>query len=163
MSNLSSLGPYRTVLTIGQGPPGVTGAPGPAGAQGPKGDQGPIGSPASTLLPMYEAIFDGAFVNVFNHLGTVKLRLADATDTDRICHGYVLIGGPSGADAVVYFQGVNTAVVGAPLGPVFLSTTVPGAVQSTAPPLGSGYVCQRVGIAVSPTAVIFNQGPVVVV
>jgi len=106
-----------------------------------------------------EALAAGDFVNVWNSAGA-KVRKADATTAGKEAHGFVLAAVASGAQATVYFEGTNTAVSGATPGVVYLNTTAGGA-TSTAPS-GAGNVAQRIGFAISATAINFQSEPPVV-
>lgn len=117
----------------------------------------PVGIGADTSsITSSEALAAGDFVNVWNSTGA-KARKADATVAGKEAHGFVLAAVSSGAAATVYFEGTNTAVTGQTPGPVFLATTA-GTATSTAPS-GSGNVVQRIGFAVSATAINFQSQP----
>jgi len=122
----------------------------------------PVGIGADTAtITTSEALSAGDFVNVWNSTGA-KVRKADATVSGKEAHGFVLSAYGSSASATVYFEGTNTGVTGQTPGPVFLSTTA-GVATSTAPS-GSGNVVQRIGFAVSATAINFqSQLPIVLV
>ncbi|NKY48034.1 hypothetical protein [Nocardia cerradoensis] len=120
----------------------------------------PVGIGADTAtITASEALAAGDFVNIWNSTGP-KVRKADATTAGKEAHGFVLAAVSSGASATVYFEGTNTGVTGATAGPVFLATTA-GTATST-PPSGSGNVVQRLGVAVSATAINFEGQPPVV-
>lgn len=113
----------------------------------------PVGIGADTaLITTSEAVSAGDWVNIWDSTGA-KVRKADAT-TEKPAHGFVLAGAASGASATVYFEGTNTGVTGQTPGPVYLSTT-PGTGTATAPS-GPGNIVQKVGIAISATAVNFE-------
>ena len=120
----------------------------------------PVGIGADTAsITTSEALAAGDFVNVWNSTGA-KVRKADATVSGKEAHGFVLASVSSGATATVYFEGTNTGVTGQTPGNIFLATTA-GQGAATAPS-GSGNVVQRIGFAVSPTAVNFqSQQPIV--
>lgn len=120
----------------------------------------PVGIGADTAsITASEALAAGDFVNVWNSSGA-KIRKADATVAGKEAHGFVLASVSNGASGTVYFEGTNTGVSGQTPGPVFLHTTA-GLATSTAPS-GSGNVVQRIGFAVSATAINFqSQTPVV--
>lgn len=122
----------------------------------------PVGIGADTAtITTSEALSAGDFVNVWNSTGA-KVRKADATVSGKEAHGFVLSAYGSSASATVYFEGTNTGVTGQTPGPVFLSTTA-GIATNTAPS-GSGNVVQRIGFAVSATAINFQaQTPIVLV
>jgi len=120
----------------------------------------PVGIGADTAtITTSEALSAGDFVNVWNSTGA-KVRKADATVSGKEAHGFVLSAYGSSASATVYFEGTNTGVTGQTPGPVFLSTTA-GTATSTAPS-GSGNVVQRIGFAVSATAINFQSQPPIV-
>jgi hypothetical protein len=117
----------------------------------------PAGVGADSLsLTTSEVIASGDFVNIWNSTGA-KVRKADATVAGKEAHGFCLVGAGSGASVTVFFEGTNTGVTGQTPGPVFLQTTA-GLAGSTAPS-GSGNVVQRIGFAVSATAINFQSQP----
>jgi len=106
-----------------------------------------------------ENLAAGDFVNVYNDSGA-KVRKADATTAGKEAHGFVLSAFDSGDPANVYFEGTNTQVSGATAGIVYLATSA-GGFTSTAPS-SSGNVVQKLGVAVSATAISFEgQQPIV--
>jgi len=116
----------------------------------------PVGIGADTAsLDASEALSAGDLVNVWNDGGTAKVRKADATTAGKEAHGFVLAAVSSGNPATVYFEGTNTAMTGLTAGPQFLGTTA-GKTQAAAP-TASGNVVQRVGFAVSATAMNFQS------
>lgn len=120
----------------------------------------PVGIGADTaVIAASEALAAGDWVNVWNSTGA-KVRKADATTSGKEAHGFVLAAVTSGANATVYFEGTNTQVTAQIPGPVFLQTTA-GTGGATAPS-ASGNVVQRLGVAVSTTAVNFEGGVPVV-
>lgn len=120
----------------------------------------PVGMGADTaVIPSSEALAAGDFVNIWNSTGA-KARKADATVAGKEAHGFVLEAVASGANATVYFEGTNTQVSGQTAGPVFLQTSA-GTGGATAPS-ASGNVVQRLGVAISATAVNFEGGVPVV-
>lgn len=120
----------------------------------------PVGIGADTAtISASENLAAGDWVNIHDSAGA-KVRKADATTSGKEAHGFVLSAVTSGNNATVYFEGTNTGVTGQTPGPVFLSTTA-GTGSATAPS-GSGNVVQRIGFAVSATAVNFqSQLPIV--
>lgn len=110
----------------------------------------------SAVITTSEALSAGDFVNIWNSSGA-KVRKADATTAGKEAHGFVLSAFGSSASATVYFEGTNTGVTGQTPGPVFLATTAGGA-TSTAPS-SSGNVVQRIGFALSATAINFQSQP----
>ena len=120
----------------------------------------PVGIGADVaVIAASEALAAGDWVNVWNSTGA-KVRKADATTSGKEAHGFVLAAVTSGANATVYFEGTNTQVTAQTPGPVFLQTTA-GTGGATAPS-ASGNVVQRLGVAVSTTAVNFEGGVPVV-
>jgi len=121
----------------------------------------PVGIGADTAtVEASENLVAGDYVNIFNSSGA-KARKADASTAGKEAHGFVLAAVTSGQNATVYLEGTNTQVTGQTPGPVYLSASTPGLGASSAPS-GSGNVVQRVGIAVSATAVSFEPERVVV-
>ena len=116
----------------------------------------PVGVGADTsLIVASETLAAGNWVNVWNDGGAFKVRKADASGgMGKKCHGFVLAGVSAGATATVYFEGTNTQVSGQTPGDVFLSATA-GAGTPTAPST-AGHISQRIGVAVSATAVKFE-------
>lgn len=120
----------------------------------------PVGMGADTaVIASSEALAAGDFVNIWNSTGA-KVRKADGTVAGKEAHGFVLAAVTSGANATVYFEGTNTQVSGQTAGPVFLQTTA-GTAGATAPS-AAGNVVQRLGIAISATAINFESGVPVV-
>jgi hypothetical protein len=117
----------------------------------------PVGIGADTAsITTSEALSAGDFVNIHSSAGA-KVRKADATTAGKEAHGFVLSAVGSGAAATVYFEGANTAVSGQTPGPVFLATTAGGATATA--PSAAGNVVQRVGVAISATAINFESSP----
>lgn len=110
----------------------------------------------SALITASEALAAGDLVNIWNSSGA-KVRKADATVSGKEAHGFVLAAVSNGSPATVYFEGTNSSVTGQTPGPVFLSSTA-GIAANTAPS-GSGNVVQRVGFAISATAINFQSQP----
>lgn len=116
----------------------------------------PVGIGADTAsIQASEALSAGDWVNVYNSAGSARARKADATTAGKAADGFVLAAVASGANATVYFEGTNNQVSGQTPGDVFLQTT-PGAGGATVPST-TGNVVQRVGTAVSATAVNFER------
>ncbi len=118
----------------------------------------PTGIGADTAsIQASETISAGAFVNVHSVTGSFRVRNADASTTGKQADGFVLAGAASGANATVYFEGTNTQVSSATPGQVWLSDSVPGGFQSSAP-TGNGKISQKVGIAVGSSSINFDKG-----
>lgn len=117
-----------------------------------------VGADVATIAAG-ENLAAGDFVNVYND-SVAKARKADATTSGKEAHGFVLAAVTSGNNATVYFEGTNTGVTGLTPGVVFLATTAGGATGTA--PSSSGNVVQRLGVAVSATAINFEPHPPVV-
>lgn len=116
----------------------------------------PVGIGADVaILAATEALAAGDFVNVYSNAGAFSARKADASNTGKEAHGYVLAAVTSGANATIYFDGRNTAVTGMTPGVAFLSATNPGKATATCP-TGSGQLQQRIGVAVAATEINFE-------
>jgi len=115
--------------------------------------------PDAITMTASEDIAAGDFVNVWNSSGA-KVRKADATVAGKEAHGFVLSSVGNGATGTVYFEGTNTSVTGQTPGPVYLLTSA-GLAGATAPS-GSGNCVQRIGFAVSATAINFQSQPPVI-
>lgn len=121
----------------------------------------PVGIGADTAtITASEALSAGDFVNIWNSTGA-KARKADASTSGKEAHGFVLAAVSNAAAATVYFEGTNTQVTGLTAGNVFLSDSTPGGSTATAP-TGSGKVVQRLGVAVSTTAINFEASAPIV-
>lgn len=120
----------------------------------------PTGIGADTaLIEASENLAAGDFVNIHDSTGP-KVRKADASAVGTKAHGFVLAAVTSGQDATVYFEGTNDQVTGLSIGDQFLSETA-GAATATAPTTSSAIV-QRVGVAISTTAInVEIQQPIV--
>ena len=122
----------------------------------------PVGIGADTAaISTSETLAAGDFVNIWDSTGA-KVRKADATTAGKEAHGFVLAAFTHPTTATVYFEGTNTGVTGKTPGVQFLQTTA-GTSGSTAPS-ASGNAVQKLGIAVSATAINFEpQQPIVLV
>jgi hypothetical protein len=101
-----------------------------------------------------EPLSAGDWVNIYSSNGSRAVRKALAADKSKPAHGYVLKDTPVGSQALVYYEGPNTmiplgAFTAADLGsPVYLNTTTPGAVQTTAP-VAAGQAKQLLGYIIT--------------
>ena len=121
----------------------------------------PVGIGADTAsIVASENLVAGDFVNVWNDGGVAKIRKADATTAGKEAHGFVLAGVTSAASGTVYFEGTNTQLSGLTPGPQWLSVTA-GRCTATAPS-STGNSVQRVGFAISATAMNFQSQPPVI-
>lgn len=119
-----------------------------------------VASSDTAQVTASEALAAGDWVNIWNSTGA-KARKADAGAAGKEADGFVIAAVSSSATATVYFEGTNTQVTGATPGPVYLSATTPGQSTGTAPS-GAGQVVQRLGVAVSATAINFERGTAIV-
>ena len=116
----------------------------------------PVGVGADTKsIEASENLASGDFVNVWNDVGTVKIRKADASTAGKEVTGFVLDAVTSGLNGLVYFENTNTGLTGLTLGDTYFLSTTPGAVSNTAAN-GSGNVVQKVGVALSTTEIAFE-------
>lgn len=114
-----------------------------------------IGSDTEVMASS-ENLSAGDLVNIWNDSGTRKARKADASNGRR-AHGFVLDAVTSPANATVYLSGDITGLTSLTPGVAYyLSGSSAGAVTSTAPTT-SGHISQEIGIAVSTTAIAFEQ------
>ncbi len=112
------------------------------------------------VIEASENLAAGDFVNVWSDEGDAKVRKADATTSGKEAHGFVLAAVTAEQNADVYFEGTNDQVTGQTPGDVFLATTAGGATAT--PPASTGNVVQRIGVAVSATAINFERQPGIV-
>lgn len=113
--------------------------------------------PDTATITASEALAAGDLVNLWNNGGTLNARKADASTVGKEAQGFVLEAVAALAAATVYFEGTNAQCTGMTPGVQFLSSTTPGKTASAAP-TGSGKVVQRVGLALSATAMNFENG-----
>ena len=120
----------------------------------------PVGIGADTAaIATSETLAAGDFVSIWDNTGAA-VRKADATTAGKEAHGFVLAAFTHPTTATVYFEGTNTGVTGKTPGVQFL-LTVAGTSGSTAPS-GAGNVVQKLGVAISATAINFEpQQPIV--
>jgi len=106
-------------------------------------------------LQASETLAAGDFINVHDVSGSARMRKADATTAGKEADGFVKSAVTSGATGDAYFEGTNDQVTGMTPGQVFLTTT---AGVAGAAPSASGNVVQRLGVAISATAINFERG-----
>ena len=123
----------------------------------------PTGIGADTInIATSENLAAGNLVNIYDNAGTATARKADGTAEGKECHGFVLAGTTSPANATVYLEGQLTGLTGLTPGARQYLTTTAGATSETAPST-AGNVVQCVGVAVSATAIDFEpQEPITV-
>lgn len=117
--------------------------------------------PLSIDLPAVGAIAAGDWINIFDNASVFSVRKADATATGYEAHGFVLVAVADTETATVYLMGTNTGVSVQTPGTVYLQT-MPGLGGATKP-VTTGNVVQRLGVAISATAVAFAPGDLTVV
>lgn len=110
--------------------------------------------PAAPLMQASQSITGPALVNVST---TFKIAPANAS-AGLPANGFITQSVGSGSAVPVYFSGLVSGFTGLSGGPVFVSSTTPGAASSSPPASGSGNYAQLVGVAVSSTSIIFNPG-----
>ncbi len=125
------------------------------GSQGLPGPPGSGSGAAPRVIQASEALDAGDYVNIHDGgNGTFKVRQASASTKVKPANGYVLTDVAEGADATVYFSGVNDKVAGQVPGDVFLQTFAgQGGPHS---PEYAGNISQNIGCAISATAVSFQ-------
>lgn len=104
-------------------------------------------------LTASETITAPALGNVFNNSGTPNVRNADGSVFGKDATCYIKTSVGVGGTATCCFDGIITGLSGLTGGYAYLGAT-PGLVTST-PLTTSGQTSQRVGIAVSATALVF--------
>jgi len=120
----------------------------------------PTGIGAETsIVPAFGALAAGDLVNVYNDAGVMRARKADASSAVAPANGFVLAAFADGANATVYWGGINGQRTGMTPGQHYLSTTA--GLSNHVAPATAGNIVQRIGIAVSSTVLIFNpQDPI---
>ena len=120
--------------------------------------------PELTQVLASESLVAGNWVNFHDVTGVTKARKADATNSSKPAHGFVIDGVTSGDLADVYVDGQNIAAAASGLvagARQFLSTT-PGATTAT-PPSTAANLVQCLGTAIDGTTVLFKpEGAIVV-
>ena len=118
----------------------------------------PVGFGAENdLIVASEALAAGDLVNIWTNTGVANVRKADGSTAGKEAHGFVIAAFDSLAIATVYRSTqVNTQKTGmTPGARQYLSATVPGGTQETAP-TAAGQTVQVVGHSKSATELIFN-------
>lgn len=114
--------------------------------------------PDAQTLTASETMVVGALGNIYDAGGnTFRVRNADASN-NRPAHCFTKTGIANGAAGTVYFDSSNDVLSGLTPGERYLSTSVPGATQATAPTT-PGHIVQKVGFAHSATALNFCFNP----
>jgi len=104
-----------------------------------------------STVEAFEDIGAGKYVNLFNDGGTVKMRLADNSNS-RDAHGFVKTAVTTGNTEAVYYEGANPGLTGLTLGARYYLGTAGGA-TATAPVAPAATIHQFLGVAVSATEI----------
>lgn len=97
-------------------------------------------------------------VNVFDDLGTAKVRKADGSAYNTRAMGIVINNYLTGENAAILSEGVVGGFAGLIVGdPVFLDAATPGEITQV-PPTASGAIWQKLGVAVSATELRIEIG-----
>ena len=116
----------------------------------------PVGvGPDVKILEAAEDVAPGQYVNIFDDLGTEKVRLADNSN-GRDAHGFIPTGGgaTTGNNATVYFEGPNSNLSGLTAGQRIYLGTAGGAITTPlAPVTDAGDIHQYLGRAIDATTV----------
>lgn len=118
----------------------------------------PVGIGAEvSIVPSFENLTAGNFINLFNNGGTVNSRKADATTNTKNAHGFTLATVTAPASSTIYgISTKNTALTGLTLGVDYWLATTAGGVTTTAPSAAGNYV-QELGTSESATAMVFSN------
>ena len=118
----------------------------------------PVGVGAEvSIVPSFENLTAGNFVNLFNNAGAVNSRKADATTNSKNAHGFTLAGVVAPASSTIYgISTKNIALSGLTLGADYWLATIAGGVTTTAPQATGNYV-QELGTSESATAMVLSN------
>lgn len=118
----------------------------------------PPGVGAETVVcASSENLAAGDYINYWNDAGTLKARLADA-DNGRPADGYVKAAVTSPANATVYPLGtINTDHSSLTVDTVYFLSATPGGVTDDISGFGDGDIIQRIGKAISTTAILTER------
>lgn len=123
----------------------------------------PVGvGPDTSTLTTSEALSAGAFINVWNDAGIMKMRNADATTSGKECDGFVLDAVLMGQQGLAYHEGRNTALSALSGGARYYLSATPGSATTT-PPSAAGNVVQYLGRAIGDTTLNFEPDDGVIV
>jgi hypothetical protein len=115
-----------------------------------------IGAEVS-IVPSFENLTAGNFINLFNNGGAVNSRKADATTNTKNAHGFTLATVTAPASSTIYgISTKNTALSALTIGADYWLATTPGGVTTTAPSATGNYV-QELGTTESATAMVFSN------
>ena len=106
------------------------------------------------VIPSFENLAAGDWVNIFDDSGTVKVRKADNSNQRR-AHGFVKAAVTAPANASVYGPGeLNDQLTGLTLGVEYYLGT--GGGETATIPSATGEIAQGLGVTKSTTAIRFN-------
>lgn len=117
-------------------------------------------SPNRYYVQATQAIGYGQAVNLFVSGGTLKARLANATNNTKPCHGFcTTVAGIAvdGYGEVILNFGLLVGVSGLTQGTRYFLSTTDGLITSVAP-VAAGNIEQPLGLAMDTTALHFNFG-----
>jgi hypothetical protein len=115
-----------------------------------------IGAEVS-IVPSFENLTAGNFINLFNNGGTVNSRKADATTNAKNAHGFTLATVTAPASSTIYgISTKNTALSALTVGADYWLATTAGGITTTAPSATGNYV-QELGTTESATAMVFSN------
>ncbi len=137
---------YTWIITDRDDGTSVEGATGPTGPRGDLGNTGPTGSRGTT--------------GIAGTAGTTGLQGITGPQITVTAQATEAIAGSAvtnGSMAVVYSDGINSDLSGLTTGHrYYLSNTEVGSVSLT-PAIGLGEILQRVGVATSPTSMLYEH------
>lgn len=120
-----------------------------------------LASPTRLYMQASEAITFGYAVNIFDSgAGVMKIRLANATNNTKPCHGFctTLAGiALDGYGEVILQAGLLSGVAGLTKGNRYFLSTTNGLVTNVAP-VAAGNIEQVLGWAIDTSALLFNIG-----
>lgn len=120
-----------------------------------------LASPTRLYLQASEAITYGYAINIFDSgAGVMKIRLANATNNTKQCHGFcsTLAGiALDGYGEVILQSGIITGVAGLTKGARYFLSTTNGLITTVAP-VAAGNIEQVAGWAIDTSAILFNIG-----
>lgn len=110
-----------------------------------------------------ETIAVGQLVNLIVISGVTHMRLANGSVPDKPAHGYCTVGASSGATGTWTRRGIIPGTSATTFAAaLWLSQTVPGTWQSSAPANTIGMVSQYVGMVLPGLGVEFNPQPEII-
>lgn len=102
-----------------------------------------------------ETVTAGQAVSFYTVAGTLRARLADATDNTRPCVGFSTYATSATATGEVQCTGLNINLSGLTPGALYYLSETSGAITATKP-VGAGKIVQPIGWAISTTTLLFN-------